>query len=198
MEATNRAARRAEKQAQYEKARQAQLRRAFEKPAPKQQPKQAAPVKAKVEVETVKLRDGAEFVIILNLWHKDVPKELQMTPVAGGGGRGPEVKREKIDFHMASIDMNGLMTRCYVDRIHISKDHVGFCKVYVNCIVGVNGKYQGFGPWAGQYEQLVRRELLGTLPRVIVRYEEGKTSLEIPRKKDEEATTKIQFAIDRS
>ncbi len=187
----SRAARRAEKQAQYV-ARQARIA------ALKQAPKRQESRKPVAKSSCVMLKDGANFVIILNLWHKDIPNGLQVTPrCGGGGGDGTQVKREKTDFAKASVDVDGLMGRCYVDSIHISKDHIGFCKVYVNCIVGVAGPYRGFGPFAGQYEQFVRRELVGTIPRVIVRKEEGKTSLEVPRREDEEATSKIQFAIER-
>lgn len=205
MEATNRAARRTGKQAQYEEARRAQLRRAFEKRAPIQEPKkvvpQASPARPSVKQEMVKLKDGAKFVIIFSLPRRKVPQELQVLRQCGGqpvAVADGELTPQDVRFSKADVDLDGLMQRVSVDVINICQGERNFCRVYVNCTVGVGGKFQGFGPWTGEYEQFVRKNVEQVWSRAILKVGNDKTSFELRKPVEGMPETIIRFAIDRS
>lgn len=193
--AMNREARRAEKRAQYEEQRKLALQRPFQrKPAPQ------APAKPVLEQEFVKMKDGTKFVVIFSLPRRKVPEGLQVQHQLGGSvGYAPDKQDapEDVRFSKAVIDLDGLMARVSVDVINISENERAFCRVYVNCTVGVVTKFQGFGPWAGDYERFVRKSVDEVWSRAIVKHADGKTSLELRKPIDGAAEVKVRFAIER-
>lgn len=193
--AMNREARRAEKRAQYEEQRKLALQRPFQrKPAPQ------APAKTALKQETVKLKDGSKFVVIFSLPRRKVPEGFQVLHQVGCSvGYAPDKQDtpEDVRFSKAIIDLDGLMTRVSVDVINISENEREFCRVYVNCTVGVVTKFQGFGPWVGDYERFVRKNVEQIWGRAIVRCADDKTSLELRKPIDGNAEVKVRFAIER-
>lgn len=173
---------REEKRAQYE----AMARRLAEQ---KRKPEEA-PAKPSPKQETVKLADGTKFVLIFSLPRRKVPAGLQVQHKLGGSvGYAPEKQDapEDIRFSKAVIDLDGLMTRVSVDVINISENERDFCRVYVNCTVGVVDKFQGFGPWTGDYERFVRKNVEQVWGRAIVKHAEDKTSMELRKPVDSDA-----------
>lgn len=183
---------REEKRAQYEEMLK---RLATQKRKPEQ-----APAKPTLKQETVKLKDGTKFVVIFSLPRRLVPKGLQVMKRLGGSvGYAPDKQEapQDIRFSKADVDLDGLMARLSVDVINISENEREFCTVYVNCTTGVGCKDQGFGPWAGDYERFVRKNVEQVWGRAIVRHADGKTSLELRKPVDADAEVKVRFAIER-
>lgn len=193
--AMNREARRAEKRAQYEEQRKLALQRPFQR-----KPAQQAPAKPALAQETVKLKDGVKFVVIFSLPRRKVPEGLQVQHQLGGSvGYAPEKQDtpEDVRFSKAVIDLDGLMQRVSVDVVNISENERGFCRVYVNCTVGIGAKDQGFGPWSGDYARFVRKNVGQIWGRAIVRCADDKTSLELRKPVEGDAEVKVRFAIER-
>lgn len=193
--AMNREARRAEKRAEYE----AQRKLALQRP-PQRKPAQQASAKPALKQEAVKLKDGTKFVIIFSLPRRKVPEGLQvMHQVGGGVGYAPDKQDSPDDvrFSKADIDLDGLMSRVSVDVINISENEREFCRVYVNCTVGIVAKFQGFGPWTGDYERFVRKNVEQIWGRAIVRCADDKASLELRKPVEGDAEVKVRFAIER-
>ncbi|TSC63810.1 MAG: hypothetical protein G01um101491_455 [Parcubacteria group bacterium Gr01-1014_91] len=174
--AMNREARRAEKRAQYE----AQVRTLAAQHHQKRKPE--VPAKPSPKQETVKLKDGTKFVLIFSLPRRKVPEGLQVLKQTGGAiGYTPEPQEvpQDVRFGKASIDLDGLMQRVSVDVINVCQGERDFCRVYVNCTVGIVTKSQGFGPWTGDYERFVRKNVEQVWGRAIVKRADDKTSMEL-------------------
>lgn len=149
--------------------------------------------------ELVKLRDGAKLVIIFSLPRRHVPAGIQVLHVCGGPTSDTAQQEAPKDtrFSKAEVDLDGLMQRVSVDVINVCEGERGFCRVYVNCTVGVGGKFPGFKAWTGLYEDFVR----GSIERIcwnraILRSTDAKTSLELRKPLDAGAEMKIRFAIE--
>lgn len=148
----------------------------------------------------VGLKPGAEFVIMFECAHKDVPKDVQILPLSGGrsnGGQQENTDIEETRFSTARVDIDGLMERVSVQSINV-KRRGGYITTFVNCIVGRSERV-GFDTWKGVYEQFVRTAMAQTWHRAIAKTESTVSSdritltLRKPVAKMHE--TKIRFAI---
>lgn len=206
---SSRAARRAEKQAEYV-ARQAALKKqreqwearqaALKEKMAQQAAQKQEPKKPALKQETVKMRDGSKFVVIFSLPRRHIPDGLQVLHMSGGTATYAPPRDETpqdVRFSKADIDLDGLMQRVSVDVINVCQGERNFCRVYVNCTVGVGGKHQGFNAWKGPYEDFVRENVGQVWSRAIVKHAADKTSFELRKPVKDAAETKVRFAIER-
>jgi len=143
--------------------------------------------------ELVKFAKGTEFVLIFNCPRKCIPDGIQVIPAGGGSGPAGEAVEGVRRFRKAKIDLDGLMTRCLVDKINVRQKNE-HCKVYVNCTVTAEGD-RGFHFWHNSYEQFVRKEMRNAWERAVLKQTDGRTTLEL-RGTCEPVAVKIGFAVE--
>lgn len=158
---------------------------------------QKQPAKKKLQSptrKTVELKNGAEFVLVFGCSHRFVPEGIQKLPVAGGGGNAATESESGDRFSVVRIDLDGLMSRCIVDKINVCMQK-GYCRIYVNCTITAGG--EGFKFWHGAYERFIRRGMSGAWKRAVLKlHPDGCTSLELRESCQNDAEVKIGFAIE--
>lgn len=147
--------------------------------------------------ELVKLRTGMKFVLIFGCPRKYVPDGIQV--LSAGGGNSGSARQDALKearFGKVKADLDGLMSRCVVDSINV-RESVGFCRVYVNCTVGISDT-PGLHFWSGgAYEAFVRKSLAHTWGRAILKEQGDRISLEMRNvMSGGDAAVKLRFAIE--
>jgi len=149
--------------------------------------------------EKIRLTAGTKFALVFSCQRDRIPKEIQILPAGGGHTKTATTTDDHRHFTTAKIDLDGLMSRVEVDSINVREGVDGWCRTYVNCIVGVSNKI-GFTDWSGAYEKFVRKFATRVWKQATLRpasSPEGRTQLELRTlaHEDADASTKILFAI---
>lgn len=170
--------------------------RRFQAPKP-DRPRAPEPEK-RVANETLPLRSGVGFTLIFNCPRSFVPEGIEVSSKDEDSDQRTAAEKPKEDpksgicFNNMRVDLDGLMSRCFVDSINVH-ERKGYCRVYVNCIIAAGG--DGFDLWRGAYEDFIRKAMRGVWKRaVLADRPDGSTSLDL-RYVGGDAEVKMFFAV---
>lgn len=145
----------------------------------------------------VNIANVDEFVLSFTLPRKFVPEAIQVIPAGAPdmASSKQETVFKKQSFSKTKVDIDGLMARISVKKIHVAERNDS-CRVYVNCVRISPEDKAGFNFWGGPYEKFIRKCLTKTWKAALKEADGGKNArLELNYATGDKPETQIHFTI---